>query len=103
MPSSFELPDNLDAYGHLWLAVLRLAIDDATMKPTTSEAIVERRRARLWLEQVADRVGSVQWICDILNIDVAVIIAEMKRRAREGGVRRRRRAVAFAYHKRSKV
>lgn len=103
MPSSFELPDNLDAYGHLWLAVLRLAIDDATMEPTTSEARVERRRARLWLEQDADKIGSLQWICDVLNLEIRDILREFHRRCHSGGIRRRRRAVAFPYHKRSKA
>lgn len=103
MPNSFELPDNLDAYGHLWMAVLRQAIDDATMAPTTGEARVERRRARLWMEEKADPVGSMQWICDVLNIEVHTILAEFKRRANEVGIRRRRRAVAFPYHKRSRA
>jgi hypothetical protein len=102
MLSSFDLTPALDAYGHLWMAVLRQAIDDATMEPTTSEARVEQRRARVWLKQAADYIGSLQWICDVLNIEVRLILDEFKRRADEGGIRRRRRAVAFAYHKRSK-
>ena len=97
MTNSFDLTPALDAYGHLWMAVLRQAIDDATIEPIT----LEGRRARLWLRQRVEHVGSLQWICDVLHIEIDSILAEFTRRTSEGGIQRRRRAVPFAYHKRS--
>jgi hypothetical protein len=96
MLNHFDLSPVLDAYGHLWMAVLRQAIDDATIDPTTSEGKVERRRARIWLRERADYIGSLQWICDVLNIKADLILTEFERRSNEGGSRRRQ-AVAFAY------
>jgi hypothetical protein len=98
--NAYDLTPGLDAYGHLWIAVLRQAIDDATIEPATSEMLVERRRARLWIRERADYIGSLQWICDVLNIDAAKIIEEFESRTQGGGMHKRRRAVVFAYHKR---
>jgi hypothetical protein len=84
--SSFDITPTLDAYGTLWLAVLRQAIDDATttVRGTTSEAeaVIEKRKAKKWLASEADRVGSATWICDVLDIPVDYVRKEFRRRKR---------------------
>lgn len=99
-PASFDLTF-LDAYGHLWMAVLRQAMDDATMPPSNEEMIVERRRARMWLRDRTGGIGTVQWICDQLNINMEPVLKEFQRRIDGGGIKRRRRVVANTYHKRT--
>lgn len=95
-PSSFELTPTLDAYGHLWMAVLRQAMDDATMPPNTAEAVLERARARTWLRDPAEGVGSVQWICDVLNVKLEVLLSEFNRRLEGGLIKKRGRVVHTA-------
>ena len=100
MPNSFDLTPGLDAYSHLWMAVLRQAIDDATMSlrtPTAeTESAAERAAARRWLQANGSETGSLQWICDVLNLRIELIRREFNRRRRKGGVRQRRRVVRYA-------
>jgi hypothetical protein len=98
-PTAFDLTF-LDAYGHLWMAVLRQAMDDATMHTGSREAAVARSAARQWLRSQEDGVGTVQWICDTLNIRMDILLREFQRRTNRGGIIRRRRVVANTYHKR---
>lgn len=99
MLNSFDLTPGLDCYSHLWMAVLRQAMDDATMPPNTTEAVIERREARVWLRDAGEHIGSVQWICDVLNIKLEAILSEFDKRLAGGGIKRRRRVVSATYHK----
>ena len=96
MPSSFDLTPGLDAYSHLWMAVLRQAIDDATMVATAEESAFERASARRWLRAQGSDVGSLQWICDVLNLKIELIRSEFRRRCRRGNIQQRRRVVRYA-------
>lgn len=87
-----DLP-SLDEYGQLWMAVLALAVEDAT-KPieeipacdpsrrTYSEDQWNQRRAVMWIQSRDTTVGSMEWICSILNLDPAAIRSEYQRRVR---------------------
>jgi hypothetical protein len=90
----------LDAYGHLWMAVLRQAIDDATIKSSTTttadESRVVRFRARMWLKDADDFVGSLRWICNILGLDPQRILTEYERRTKEDGLRKRKHLPTYS-------
>ncbi len=78
------------------MAVLRQAIDDATMPAPASEAAIERAHARAWLRAEGAEPGTLQWICDVLNLRIELIRAEFKRRCRRRGIQQRRRVVRYA-------
>jgi hypothetical protein len=79
-----------DAHGKLWLAVLRLAVADATtdLPPPTKQQgeTLWQRRARLWMVTTRRTPGSLNWICDVLNLNPDVIRDEVKRRMDDAGV-----------------
>jgi hypothetical protein len=87
---------NYDVYGQLWLAVLALAVEDACMDlqdeipdsstgartvRTYTENQWLQRRARLWLDSRESSVGSMEWICTLLNLKPEAIRDEYKRRS----------------------
>lgn len=80
-------------YVRLWLAVIALAIEDASSSVTEnledsspsipySEAQWDQRRAHLWLRSSEHTVGSLNWICSMLNIDAEAVRNEYRRRTR---------------------
>ena len=79
-----------DSHGMLWLAVLRLAIVDATTKlppPAKHQGeTLYQRRARLWLVTKRTSPGSLNWICSMLNLDPDDIRSGVKRQLDIGGV-----------------
>lgn len=94
-----DLPES-NEYIQLWLAVVALAVDDALSPvpeiPPTSRANVcysedqwAQRRARLWLQSDESTVGSLNWICTMLNLRPEGVRDEFKRRlqARAAGER----------------
>jgi hypothetical protein len=95
-PNSFDLTPGLDAYSHLWMAVLRQAIDDAAMSAAAPEAAIERAHARRWLRADGSEPGTLQWICDVLNLRIDLIRSEFTRRCRRGNIQQRRRVVRHA-------
>jgi len=85
-----DLPE-YDVYGQLWLAVLALAVEDATssVEPIPnegrpSELYTEdqwiQRRARLWIDSKSREAGSLEWICTMLNINAEAVREEYTRR-----------------------
>lgn len=91
-----------DVYGQLWLAVLGLAVEDASMDlqdeipdsstgartvRTYTENQWLQRRARLWLASRDSKVGSLEWICTLLNLSPEAVRDEYRRRteARQDG------------------
>ena len=93
MPNNHELTAFDGApYMQLWLAVLRQAVDDATMVDALGpEAADYRVRALTWLHADLVSVGSLQWICDCLGIDPERVRTEVRRRRRDGGQKHRQR------------
>lgn len=87
---NFDITPWLDAYGHLWMAVLRQAVDDATVPAQNRDHWTVRRDARSWLKSDKWHTGSCRWICRLLNIDVDDIRDEFTRRLRHGAPRRKR-------------
>lgn len=89
-----DLTQHLDVYGQLWLAVVALAVEDASMDlaeeiPETLPARSARtytenqwiqRRARIWIEGASQGIGSLEWICVMLNLDAEAIREEVRRR-----------------------
>lgn len=89
-----DFTPNLDVYGHLWLAVVALAVEDASMDlieeipadipsrsvRTYTENQWFQRRARIWISSRAKEVGSLEWICVMLNLDPEAIREEVNRR-----------------------
>lgn len=80
-------------YVRLWLAVIALAIEDASSPVIEeagnsppgvpySEAQWDQRRAHLWLQNSEQSVGSLNWICSMLNLDAEAVRNEYKRRVR---------------------
>lgn len=92
-----DLTPGLDAYGHLWMAVLRQAVDDATVPAHNRNHVYERRTARAWLRADGVFVGSCRWICEMLGLEVDVIRSEMARRLKFGTPRRRKRVNTAGY------
>lgn len=82
-PNNFDVTPRLDGYSHLWMEVLRQALDDATARRTSAETAVETRLARRWLNEDGAQIGSLRWICDVLNISIDVIRKEFRRRSRQ--------------------
>lgn len=85
-----------DVYGQLWLAVVALAVEDACLDRGDGEVPVHvegrsvrtyteqqwlRRRARLWLDSTESGVGSLEWICELLNLSAEAIRDEYRRRS----------------------
>lgn len=95
---NFDLTPGLDAYGHLWMAVLRQAVDDATVPAQCRDHRKERGAARDWLKSDELTVGAVRWICRILNLDVEAVRHEYTRRIRHGAPRRKRVNTAGYLH-----
>lgn len=95
-----DLP-HYDAYGQLWLAVLQKAVEDAStpLQPAQNHQgdLFYQRRARLWMLTARKGVGSLNWICNLLNIDPEAIRAEVRRRIEHGivGVVRRGSSARF--------
>lgn len=87
---NFDITPGLDAYGHLWLAVLRQAMDDATVPAQNRDHIKERLEARDWIKSDEFVIGSCRWICRLLNIDIDDLRHEFLRRLRVGAPRRKR-------------
>jgi hypothetical protein len=88
-----DFTPNLDVFGHLWLAVLALAVEDASMDleqippcipPRSVRTYTEnqwfQRRARIWINSTVKDVGSLEWICVMLNLDPEAIREEVNRR-----------------------
>ena len=59
-----ELQDILSCV-QLWAAVLKSAVQDVWSSEPTARA-----RAKAWFRSDATTVGSVNWICDSLNLEV---------------------------------
>lgn len=95
---NFDLTPHLDAYGHLWMAVLRQAIDDATVPAHNRDHVEQRRAARIWIRSDGWAIGSCRWICKLLNIDVDDLRHEFMRRLRYGAPRRKRVNTAGYLH-----
>lgn len=95
---NFDLTPGLDAYGHLWLAVLRQAIDDATVPAHNRDHVKERTAARAWLRSDEFAIGAARWICRLLNIDIEDLRDEFARRLRHGAPRRKRVNTAGYLH-----
>lgn len=85
-----DLPE-LDVYGQLWLAVLALAVEDATsaVEPIPESSVPAalytedqwiQRRARLWIGSRSLETGSLEWICAMLNLNPEAIREEYSRR-----------------------
>jgi len=89
-PNSYDLTTGLDAYGQLWMATLRQALDDAATNARFGEGRANRRDARAWLRAVDTTIGSLQWVCDVIGIPAERVRKEFKHRLRGGTVRRRR-------------
>jgi len=89
----------MDGYGLLWLSVLRLAMEDAMRtveEPTVhvhsglcpkncdqrnySDEYRWKAKARGWLASQGDGVGSLRWICSVLNLEPADVVREYERR-----------------------
>lgn len=85
-----DIPE-FDVYGQLWLAVLALAIEDATSpaEPIPENGVPSQlytedqwiqRRARLWIGSRSRETGSLEWICTMLNLNPEAIREEYSRR-----------------------
>lgn len=80
-----------DEYTQLWLAVIALAVEDATAPIhdihtegikgfTYTEEQWDKRRAHLWIQSKESGVGSLEWISTILGLSAEAIRDEYKRR-----------------------
>jgi hypothetical protein len=92
--SNYGLTMGLDAYGQLWMATLRQAIDDskriARSVTNAREARANRNEARAWIRAVNTDVGSLQWVCDVIDLPAERVRDELKHRLSGGAGKRRR-------------
>jgi hypothetical protein len=80
--NNFDLADASNPYGHLWMSVLRQAMEDATLPTNSPEERLERREARKWLRYPGSEVGSVRWVCEVLGLNHEALLTEFGRRAK---------------------
>jgi hypothetical protein len=85
-----DLPES-NEYVQLWLAVVALALEDATApvdeipekgskERTYTEDQWTQRRARLWLHSKESSTGSLEWICAVLGLSAEAVRDEYRRR-----------------------
>jgi hypothetical protein len=106
---NFDVPE-MDCFGHIWMAVLVQALEDATIPvppaqihshsdvcPRGCKRLLltdnhyHQRTALAWFRSETKVIGSFQWVCSILNLDPEAVIEKVRQRRGTAGIRKHRR------------